>query len=92
MNISQISRKTGRTRETIAQVIKDPATDALRTIINEEKVARAKAKLRANVDTTAEAWVRAAYIAADKGDHKPAKELLLTERVIDPIGDSNIAV
>jgi hypothetical protein len=91
MNFSQIARKTGRTRETVAQVIKDPATDALRTIIHEEKVQRAKAKLRAHVDTAAEAWVRAVDIAADKGDHKPAKELLLTERVIDPVGEPSAA-
>lgn len=37
----------------------------------------------------AEDWIKASAIAADKGDHKPAKELLQTIGAVQVIGDSS---
>ena len=44
----------------------------------------------------AENWVTAAQVAAEKGDHRPAKDALLYSRQVDPIVDgssgTNIAI
>ncbi len=45
--------------------------------------------LRNNADKAAKAWVRALDRAAQKGDHRPAKDLLLSAGAIERGGDSS---
>jgi hypothetical protein len=85
LSISELARRSGRTRETISKVVKHPDTGDLRKIVEAEKVERAKQKLRAAVDVAAQGWVDAIPVAAQKGDHRPAKDLLLTEKVVEPV-------
>jgi hypothetical protein len=84
LNISQIARRTGRTRETIGNVLRDPITKQLQEQMRAEKRERARQTLAASVDSAADAWRDTVAIAAKKGDHRPAKDLLLYEGVINP--------
>ena len=49
----------------------------------------AVARLSGAVGDAADSWVDSVSIAARKGDHRPAKDLLLHTRVIEPVGDEN---
>lgn len=89
LNISQIAAKTGRTRETIGKVLKDPETDALRKDVNAARRKGALDRLSGSVATAADRWVESMDVAAKKGDHRPMRDLLLSEKVIEPIGDSH---
>ncbi len=42
-------------------------------------------RLASAADEAADAWVDAVGIASAKGDHRPAKDLLLHSRVIEPL-------
>ncbi len=52
--------------------------------------------LKVKALSVAEDWIRASEKAADKGDHRPAKDLLLHARAIEPVHDgsqgTNIAI
>jgi hypothetical protein len=51
--------------------------------------------LQAYEHTAVKAWVSAVPIAASKGDHRPAKDLLLHTRAIEPVqlqGQTQIAI
>lgn len=85
-SISQIARDTGRSREAIRGVLQARETEDLRQVVQREKRERARMRLAANTDKAADAWIKSLDIAADKGDHRPAKDLLLTERVVEPVG------
>jgi hypothetical protein len=72
-------------RETVAACLKGPAYDKLRKHFDTEIKASAVERLKAGILPAADAWVKAVDVAADKGDHKPAKELLLHTGTIDPL-------
>lgn len=86
-SISEISRNTGRTRETVSALVKSPEADELRKTVREMKRVRARQILAANTDKAAEKWVEAMDVAAEKGLHKPMQDLLLHEEVIKPVND-----
>ena len=74
-------------RETVAGCFKGPEYEALRKHFDTEIKAGAVERLKAGILPAADAWVRAVDVAGDKGDHKPAKELLMHTGVIEPLDE-----
>lgn len=83
--VSAIARTTGRDRETVANVLRADDTRALREQLATEAADAAKLVLRSSAERVARKWVSAVDAAAEKGDHRPARDLLLHTRVIEPI-------
>ncbi len=83
-----IARQTGRTRETVGNILQGPDFDRLKADIESEIFDEARRILKANAVRAAKAWPRAIDTAAEKGNHKPAKDLLLHTGVIEPLGES----
>lgn len=90
LNQTALAARFGRTRETIAQVLKGDGFDALKREVDEEMIAHARRVLSTHRVPAARAWTRAMDVAAAKGDHRPAKDLLLHTDVIRPLGDGRI--
>jgi transposase-like protein len=88
---SEISRRTGRDRGTIANVISADDTQSLKAKLDaemeERQVQEASRILRRNTAKVATDWIDASGVAATRGDHRPSRDLLLHTRVIDPIED-----
>ncbi len=82
-----IAQKTGRTRETIASVLLGEDFERFKAEIESDTFDDARRVLKAHVVKAAKAWPRAIEKAADKGDHKPAKDLLMHTGVIEPLGE-----
>ena len=82
-----IAQKTGRTRETIASVLQGEDFERAKAEIESDTFDDARRVLKAHVVKAANAWPRAIEKAADKGDHKPAKDLLMHTGVIEPLGE-----
>lgn len=78
-------------RETVAACLKGPEFDALRKHFDTEIKAGAVERLKAGILPAADAWVKAVGVAADKGDHKPAKDLLMHTGTIEPLDDDGRA-
>ncbi len=87
LNQKQIAARTGRTRETIAAQLKGEDFERIRTAVEADLIETVKRQLTNNVDKAANAWIKALDRAAQKGDHKPAKDLLMHAGVIDPPGE-----
>ena len=83
-----IARQTGRTRETVGGVLQGADFDRLKAHIESEIFDDARRILKANVVRAANAWPRAIDAASKKGNHKPAKDLLMHTGVIEPLGES----
>ena len=82
LNQRQLADRFGRTRETIAAVLKDDDFQA-------RKREEARNALKGYVGRAAKDWITASGIAAKKGDHKPAKEILLHAGVIERISETS---
>lgn len=82
---SEIGRRMGRDRGTIANVLKADDTAALREQLIGEQRAAALQTLRVNTARMATNWVNAADVASGKGDHRPSRDLLLHTGVIAPV-------
>lgn len=74
---SEIARQTGRDRGTVSNVLRAEDSHALREQLATEAADAAVQILRGNSETAARKWVSAVSVAADKGDHRPAKDLLV---------------
>src|SRR5687767_1847957 len=86
-NQSEIARRTGRDRSTVAIVLRSDDTRKIAEQLESEQCEQARSLLRRNSLVAATKWVRAIDNAAEKGDHRPAKDLLLHTDVIQPIAD-----
>ena len=82
---SEIGRRMGHDRGTIANVLKDADTAALREQLMSAQREQALQTLRSNTARMAGNWVNAADVAAGKGDHRPSRDLLLHTGVIQPV-------
>ncbi len=89
LNQRQLAARTGRTRETIAAQLKGADFERLRDQVETNLVETVTRYLKNNADKAAKAWVRALDRAAQKGDHKPAKYLLMHAGVIDYPGETS---
>ena len=85
---AEIARRTGRDRGTVAAVLKADETKQLELQLAASQKDRALAILHRHTATAAESWHEAVAVAAGKGDHRPAKDLLLHTDVIRPL-DTN---
>lgn len=83
--IGALADRFGRTRRSIARVLKHPDFDTLRERMDEEGRQDALRVLQAHRTVAAQAWTQALGRAAQKGDHRPSRDLLLHTDVISPI-------
>ena len=72
-------------RETLAACLQGKEFEELQQQLEQELRRAAFDRLKANVLPAANAWVDSLDVAAQKGDHRPAKELLLHTNVIAPL-------
>jgi hypothetical protein len=89
LNQTRLAARFGRRREAIARVLKGEEFEALRRDVLAEVKATAKAELERAIVPAAKAWGASLDVAARKGDHKPAKDLLLHTDVIQPLGEES---
>jgi ParB-like chromosome segregation protein Spo0J len=89
---AEIGRRVHRDRQTVANVVNADDTKALAAQLQSEQREAALEVLRRAVVPMARAWQRAAEHAADRGDHRPARDLLLHTDVIEPIPDAQRTV
>ena len=85
-----LADRFGRTRETIAGVLKGDDFEALKRQVNGDMAQEARHAISTHRVKAARAWTRAVDVAAEKGDHKPAKDLLIHTDVIKPIGETTV--
>ena len=88
-NQRELADRFGRTRETIAGVLKGDDFERLCREVQADLVESVQRTLRANGVQAANQWVKAVDKAAEKGDHKPAKDLLLHTGLLRPMGEGN---
>ena len=82
---SALAQRFGRTRETIAAQLRGDDFDQLRAEIERAECEDAIAVLNRRRVVAAQAWGSAIETAASKGNHRPAKDLLVHTRVIEPV-------
>src|SRR4051812_37305145 len=83
--ISACAKHFSRTREAIAGCLKGDDFETLRRQVDHEAGEGAKDILKRARVKAATAWVdKAIDAAAEKGDHKPARDLLVATKVIAP--------
>jgi hypothetical protein len=87
LNRSALAVRFGRTRETIASILQGPDFDELRAEVDRGEAEDAKAILHRHRIVAANAWAAAVGTAAGKGDHRPARNLLVHTRTIQPVAD-----
>lgn len=78
------SKAVNRDRETIARHIKTDAFEAYAAAHRDSMAQQIAGSLLNKAPKVLDHWARAADIAADKGDHKPAKDWLIAAKLIDP--------
>jgi len=78
-------------RETVGACMKGPEYEQLRKQFDSEIKATAIERLKAGIIPAADAWTKAVSVAGEKGDHKPAKDLLMHTQVIEPLDDDGRA-
>ena len=86
MGQRQIATHTGRTRETVAAQLQGEDYERIRGELETDLIETVQRQLKNNAGRAATAWITALDRAAQKGNHKPAKDLLLHTGVIEPLG------
>lgn len=94
---TEIARRVRRDRETVRNVVVAPDTKQLAQDLATEARDEVLLTLRRNATRVTADWIEASAIAKTRGDHRPARDLLLHARAIDPIesgsgGQSRVAV
>jgi hypothetical protein len=85
MTRKAIAAKFRVNRDTVSECLKGPDFERLQKQFEQELREAAVRRLKAHVLPAADAWCDAIDTAAQRGDHKPARELLLHTGVIAPI-------
>jgi len=90
----ELAQQFDRHRQTIAAHLQGPEFERYKDAISRERRNRAAARLATQAERAADLWGTAMENAADKGDHRPAKELLQAVGVVgtDTSGSTNVAV
>ncbi len=78
-------------RETIAVCMKGPEYEALRKHFDTEIKAGAIEQLKSFIIPATKSWGRAIEVGGEKGDHKPAKDLLMHTGTIEPLDEDGRA-
>ena len=84
LNQSELARRFGRSRETIGGVLKGEAFETTKKEVQQGITDEARLILHRHMVPAAVAWGRTLGIASEKGDHRPAKDLLLHTKAIEP--------
>jgi hypothetical protein len=79
---AEIARRTGRHRETIAELLKGDAFERVREEVDQLTKQEALERLRRLRMRAVNAWEASLDIAAAKGDHRPARDVLRATDVI----------
>lgn len=83
--MSACAKHFGRTREAVAGCLKGEEFETLRRQVDHDAGEAAKGILKRARVKAATAWVdKAIDAAAEKGDHKPSRDLLIATKVIEP--------
>ena len=82
-----IATQFGRSEQVVYRVLSGPDFDEVRRELTEGTRDQAKLMLERAMPEAVTQWLRAMPTAADKGDHRPAKDLLLHTKLIDPLVD-----
>lgn len=82
---SEIARRVRRDRETVRNVLAADDTRHLAEQLATEARDEVLLTLRRNASRVAQDWIEASAVAKSRGDHRPARDLLLHARAIDPI-------
>lgn len=69
---------------TISQLLNGPEYESVRTTIQSTQRDLARDRLHAMTEQATAAWLASLTPASKRGDHRPAKDLLLATKVIDP--------
>jgi hypothetical protein len=85
MTRKAIAAKFGVNRDTVGDCLKGPEFERLQKQFEQELRDAAMRRLKGHVLPAADAWCDAVDTAAQRGDHKPARELLLHTGVIAPV-------
>jgi hypothetical protein len=85
MSRKAIAVKFRVNRDTVSECLKGPEFERLQKQFEQELWDAAMRRLKAHVLPAADAWCDAVDTAAQRGDHKPARELLLHTGVIAPV-------
>ena len=85
MSRKAIAAKFRVNRDTVSECLKGQDFERLQKQFEQELREAAMRRLKAHVLPAADAWCDAVDTAAQRGDHKPARELLLHTGVIAPI-------
>lgn len=80
----ELADRFGRTRDTIRKVLNHASFEAVRTEVNAGMAQEARQVLSAHRTAAARAWAASLTRAAQRGDHRPSRDLLLHEGVIAP--------
>ena len=83
----QLASRFNVNRDTVAACLKGPEYEALRRQYETEIHSEARDVLKSAIMPAAEGWKKAVTVAGEKGDHKPAKDLLMHTGVIEPLDD-----
>ena len=88
-SMSEIARQTGRDRGTVANVLRAEDSLTFRDQLETEAREAAVQILRGTSEKAARAWGSAIGVAADRGDHRPAKDLLVAVGAISEQHDGS---
>ena len=85
-NISQdaLAERFGRSRSTIRAVMADPSFDALKAEFDQATALQARSILDSGRTAASSAWLASLERAAQRGDHRPSRDLLYVTRTVDP--------
>ena len=84
---AEIARRVNRDRGTVASVLAAEDTQHMRTALEDAARSGARAILTRHAEQAAQDWVSASAVARQRGDHRPARDLLLHSGAIEPIKD-----
>lgn len=90
-SIAEIARRTDRDRGTVAAVLQSGESQAFRQQFETDAREEILRLLRVSGPQAAREWVHAVTQAAKKGDHRPARDLLLHAGAIEPIDGTSPA-
>ena len=79
-----LAERFGRSRDTIRRVLHDPSFEALKAEFDQTNAIEARAVLSTGRTPAAQAWLASLERAAQRGDHRPSRDLLYVTRTVDP--------
>jgi hypothetical protein len=79
-----LAERFGRSRSTIRAVLADPSFAALQAEFDQATAIQARSILDSGRTAASSAWLASLDRAAQRGDHRPSRDLLYATRTVDP--------